>query len=131
MDWSDEYFRSFGGWCPFEPNAMECDEHLCFSWTYSCGDGECIEWTTRMAFQRFVQAENDCSNKRNLNYMCEVSPHQPAWTLESGLCWPDKDYDDPRYPPWNMIHASSLTDKEKCCESLERNVDNGFDPQDE
>ena len=67
-----------------------------------------------MAFQRLAKEKNDCFNKRNLNYMCEVSPQQPAWTLESGLCWPDKDYDDPRYPPWNMINASKLSKDEKC-----------------
>ncbi|CAF3701968.1 unnamed protein product [Rotaria sp. Silwood1] len=113
MDWSDEYFLNSGTSCPFEPNAIECDEHLCFSNMYSCGDGECIEWITRMAFQRFVKANNDCFSKRNLNYMCEVSLHRPAWTLENGLCWPDKDYDDPRYPPWDMIHVSKLSDDAK------------------
>jgi hypothetical protein len=62
-----------------------------------------------MAFQRLVKAGKDCFNKRNLNYMCEVGSHQLAWTLESGLCWPDKGYDDPRYPPWNMINTSKLS----------------------
>jgi hypothetical protein len=46
--------------------------------------------------------------------MCEVSSHQPAWTKESGLCSADKDYDDPRYPSWNIIHESNLTKNEKC-----------------
>jgi hypothetical protein len=114
MDWSDEYFVDLGEWCPFGPNIMECDEHLCVSTLYSCGDGECIEWRTRIAFQRLSPAEKDCFNKRNLNYMCEVSPHQRAWTLDSGLCWPDKDYDDPRYSRWDMINTSNLTDEEKC-----------------
>ena len=61
--------------------------------------------------------------------MCEFSPHQPAWTLESGLCLPDRDYDDPRYPAWNIMNASELTDGDKCLylfrcilsENLERN----------
>ena len=67
-----------------------------------------------MAFQRKLESGKDCFNKRNLNHMCEVSPHQSAWTLESGLCWPDEDYDDPRYPPWHMMNESRLTDGEKC-----------------
>jgi hypothetical protein len=114
MDWTDEYYQHDGKLCPFEPNAMECDEHLCFSQMYSYGDGQCVYWETRVAFERLIKVDNDCFNKRNLNYMCEVSPHQPAWTLESGLCWPDKDFDDPRYPPWNKINASNLIDEEKC-----------------
>jgi hypothetical protein len=109
MDWSDEYLLSFGDGCPFKSSAMKCDEHLCISGLYSCGDGQCVEWQTRMAFQRIANAEDDCFNKRNLNYMCELSPHKPAWTLESGLCWPDKDYDDPR---WNMTNALVLFDNE-------------------
>ena len=114
MDWSDEYFSSFGHTCPFEPNAIECDEHVCTTSMYSCGDGQCVRWDTRMAFHRFSKPHNDCFNKRNLNYMCEVSPHRRAWTLQSGLCWPDENYDDPRYPPWNVINASQLSDDEKC-----------------
>jgi hypothetical protein len=67
-----------------------------------------------MAFQRLVEAGNDCFSKRNLNYMCEISRSQSAWTLENGLCWPDKDYDDLRYPQWNIINLSNLTNQEKC-----------------
>ncbi|CAF4506068.1 unnamed protein product [Rotaria socialis] len=98
MDWSDEYYSEHEQTCPFYPKAMECDEHLCVSYMYSCGDGECVYWETRVAFQRVVEAREDCFNKRNLNYMCAVSPRRSAWTLESGLCCPDKDYDDLRYP---------------------------------
>ena len=127
MDWSDEYFLDYGDTCPFEPNAMKCDEHLCYSWCYSCGDGECVPWATRMAFQRLQKAADDCFNKRNLNHMCEVSPHRPAWTLESGLCWPDKGYNDPRYPPWNMINALNLTNDEKCKYLFRCGLSKGFE----
>ncbi|CAF3252140.1 unnamed protein product [Rotaria socialis] len=81
---------------------------------YSCGDGQCVPWEVRMAFQRIVPALNDCFNKRNLNYMCEVSPHRHSWTMESGLCAPDTNYDDLRYPSWDKMNASMLTDDEKC-----------------
>ncbi|CAF4374171.1 unnamed protein product [Rotaria socialis] len=114
MDWSDEYFSDGGDSCQFHPNAIECDEHTCSRMWYSCGDGQCVQWSSRMDFNRFESAKNDCFTKRNRNYMCEASSNPPAWTLESGLCWPDKDYDDPRYPPWNLIIASNLTNKEKC-----------------
>lgn len=93
---------------------MECDEHLCRVHMFSCGDGQCIRWESRLAFQRAWKAEGDCFSKRNLNYMCEVSPHRSAWTMKNGLCWPDGEYDDPRYPPWSMIHFSALTNMEKC-----------------
>ena len=114
VDWEDEYYDESGEWCSFEPNSMECDEHICRRDMYSCGDGQCVSWPTRVAFQRFIRADKDCFNKRNLNYMCEASPHQRAWTLESGLCWPEEGYDDPRYPSWDMMNSSNLTDGEKC-----------------
>ncbi|CAF4111219.1 unnamed protein product [Adineta steineri] len=114
MDWSDEYFINFGHDCSFNPGAMECDEHSCLAHLYSCGDGECVRWETRMAFQRYAEAEKDCYTKRNLNFMCEFSPHRSAWTLESGLCLPDEGYDDPRYLAWDMMNESELTDDEKC-----------------
>ena len=41
----------------FTPNAMDCDEHVCSRNSYSCGDGQCVEWITRMAFQRFVNSK--------------------------------------------------------------------------
>ncbi|CAF1557947.1 unnamed protein product [Rotaria magnacalcarata] len=114
MDWSDEYFGGFGSSCPFEPKAMTCDEHLCHLDYYSCGDGECVDWLARMAFQRMAKPANDCFNKRNLNYMCEASVNNTAWTQEDGLCNPDRGYNDSRYPPWNSIHLTNLTDDEKC-----------------
>ena len=114
MDWSDESFRNNGEMCPFDTNAMNCDEHLCNRDWYSCGDGQCIEWYVRTAFQRHLKTNQECFNKRHLNYMCEASPHWRAWTTENGLCWPDKGYDDPRYPPWNMSNISNLTANEKC-----------------
>ncbi|CAF4239799.1 unnamed protein product [Rotaria sp. Silwood2] len=85
MDWSDEYNIDLGQSCSFQAKPIECDEHLCHSNTYSCGDGQCIEWFTRLVFQREVSPGKDCYNKRNLNYMCEASQDQPSWTLEDGL----------------------------------------------
>ena len=114
MDWSDELFRELGESCSFQSAAMECDEHLCLPDMYACGDGQCVDWVARMAFQRSLPLSDDCYNKRNLNYMCEVSPRRLAWTLEGGLCWPDKDYDDRRYPSWNLLNSSQLTDDEIC-----------------
>ncbi|CAF3939934.1 unnamed protein product [Rotaria magnacalcarata] len=75
---TDEYFVDRGTTCPFQANAMECDENLCSNGLYSCGDGQCIAWETRMAFQRLGKAQKDCFNKRNINYMCELSQHRPT-----------------------------------------------------
>jgi hypothetical protein len=91
MDWSDEMYYDSKQWCSLNPNEMLCDEHICHREDYSCGDGQCVFWDIRMAFQHIKSAkDDDCFNKRNLNYMCEVSSHRRAWTLESGLCWPDE-----------------------------------------
>lgn len=110
MDWTDEYFYNYGKDCPFQAKPIECDEHLCAIKMYSCGDGECIRWESRMAFQRLSNV-NYCFTKRNLNYMCEISQSPSAWTLENGLCWPDKGYDDLRYSQWNI---TDLSNEEKC-----------------
>ena len=113
MDWSDEIFFETGKSCSVAPDSFACDEHLCSPDMYSCGDGQCILWSSRMAFQRFFPISDDCFSKRNLNYMCEASPHRSTWTLQSGLCWPDRGYDDPRYLAWNMSNSSQLTDADK------------------
>ena len=126
MDWSDEYLNH-GASCPFEPNAIKCDEYVCADKYYSCGDGECVHWRTRMAFQRFAIPEKDCFNKRNINHMCEVSLDRAAWTLESGLCLPDKDYDDSRYPPWNIINTTNLNNYDKCQYLLRCLLSKGFE----
>ncbi|CAF1423463.1 unnamed protein product, partial [Adineta steineri] len=114
MDWTDEYLINNGEHCPFTANTIECDEHLCPTQFYSCGDGECVRWEVRMAFRQYMPIENHCFSKRNLNYMCEVSYHKRAWTLENGMCWPDEDYNDHRYPAWNLINISNLTEQAKC-----------------
>jgi hypothetical protein len=117
MDWTDEIMvdNYHADECIFEPNPIHCDEHICRRESYSCGDGQCIHWFFRMAFQRSLPSMYDgCFNKRHVNYMCEITPNRRAWTGESGLCWPDEGYNDTRYPPWEMINSSKLSDKEKC-----------------
>ncbi|CAF4065171.1 unnamed protein product [Rotaria sordida] len=91
MDWSDEYNIDLGESCYFQAKSIECDEHLCHQNTYSCGDGQCIEWFARLASQ-----------------------NQPSWTLKDGLCSPEKGYDDSRYPSLNMLNSAKLTSDEIC-----------------
>lgn len=127
MDWSDELFLDNGEICPFYAASLYCDEHLCPSIMYSCGDGQCIEWSDRMVFQRFYPILDGCFNKRNLNYMCEASPNRPTWTLESGLCWPDRGYDDPQYLPWTRVNFSQLASDETCQYLFRCSLSNGFE----
>ncbi|CAF0722474.1 unnamed protein product [Adineta steineri] len=127
MDWSDEVFREQGETCPFDADSFKCDEHLCPYTMYSCGDGQCVLWTSRMAFQRFAETSDNCLSGRNINYMCEANPYRSAWTLESGLCSVDEGYDDPRYLPWNMIDSSRLTENEKCQYLFRCTLSDGFE----
>ncbi len=128
MDWSDELNQGSGESCSFTPNTMECDEHICPQNEFSCGDGQCIDRMTRMAFQRFVPAQDDCFNKRNLNHMCEVSPHRRAWTLPNGLCWPDEGDKNFQFFPSNAIAWSNLTDIDKCRYLLRCFLSDGLSP---
>ncbi|CAF0860654.1 unnamed protein product [Adineta steineri] len=115
MDWTDELaFDNYNGdSCLFEPNPMNCDDHICLKDYFSCGNGQCIYWLLRIAIGlTYSDISPDCYNKRHLNYMCEVSIPTRAWTLESGLCWIDRPYNDSRYPPWNIINSSRLSNDE-------------------
>ncbi|CAF0897048.1 unnamed protein product [Adineta steineri] len=119
MDRTDELFSDNEEICVFKLDEMACAERLCQRDYYSCGDGQCVPWETRMAFQRLHQARDDCFNKRNLNFMCEVSPHRRSWTLESGLCSADESFDDYRYPRWSNTQSSKLS-KNQICDYLFR-----------
>ncbi|UJR07518.1 hypothetical protein I4U23_011807 [Adineta vaga] len=127
MDWSDELRDDFSKSCSFSSNAMECDEHICPRQSFSCGDGQCIDWITRMSFPAIILPENNCFNKRNLNHMCEINPHQPTWTLSNGLCIPDKDYDDFLFPSWNRINSSDLNNDEICTYLLRCALSDGLE----
>ncbi|CAF3593783.1 unnamed protein product [Rotaria sp. Silwood1] len=113
MDWSDEVLRA-SDMCFYTPDAIDCDEHVCLRQEYSCGDGQCISWNDRIPFQRSLPRSTDCFNKRNLNYMCELSLRQRTWTLANGLCWPDENYDDPLYSPWHIINSTSKVSNQEC-----------------
>ncbi|CAF1660581.1 unnamed protein product, partial [Rotaria sp. Silwood1] len=113
MDWSDELKRD-SDICYYTPNIMNCDEHVCSRQEYSCGDGQCILWYDRIPFQRWFTKVTDCFNKRNLNFMCELSLHRRTWTLANGLCWPDENYDDPLNSPWHIINSTSSVSNQEC-----------------
>ena len=127
MDWSDELLLDDGKSCPYQSNSIMCDEHLCNRADYSCGDGQCIHWQNRMAFRWLDKTPEHCFNKRNINYMCEVSRNPISWTLANGLCWPDIGYDDVRYPPWHMIDRFNMTNEQKCDYLFRCTLSNGFE----
>ncbi|CAF3944740.1 unnamed protein product [Rotaria magnacalcarata] len=127
MDQSDELYRDDGEYCHSSHDAMACDEHICRPNTYSCGDGQCIFWHTRMPFNRLDPIEDDCVNKRNINYMCEVSRTRFLWTLPNGLCWPDANYDDKRYPVWSNTYSTNISWMVQCTYLIKCLLSNGFE----
>ncbi|CAM4765064.1 unnamed protein product [Rotaria magnacalcarata] len=127
MDQSDELYRDDGEYCHSSHDAMTCDEHICRPNTYSCGDGQCIFWHTRMPFNRLDPIEDDCVNKRNINYMCEVSRTRFLWTLPNGLCWPDANYDDKRYPVWSNTYSTNISWMVQCTYLIKCLLSNGFE----
>lgn len=112
MDWTDEKLENtLDDMCAYNfSSSNECDEHLCSRHFWSCGDGECIPWQSRLAFQTLLPEKKHCYNLRNLNYMCEVSLTYRLWTLSTGKCTNAIAYDDP-FQNWSK---SNLSDDDKC-----------------
>ena len=112
MDWSDEIFiDKIGVSCFQRATTIDCDEHICPYFLWSCGDGQCIYWRYAVLFEDVLFIGIGCNNLRHINYMCELSLASRGWTLPNGLCWIFSDrYDDPQLSMNNM----SLTNGEKC-----------------
>ena len=110
MDWSDEK-RRHDVYCPTRPMFIECDEHLCRSDQWSCGDGQCIRIYSRHVYQTFYPDLLHCLSMREFNHMCETSIALSIklWTQPNGLCWwgPAK-YSDP------SLNVKNLTNDQKC-----------------
>jgi hypothetical protein len=91
MDWSDEKYdhRSDynGRSCVFHSN-FDCDERLCLSDTYSCGDGQCLLEKSR--FSMDSKTSGYCLSLRDINYMCELGFSYDIvwWTIKNGYCSP-------------------------------------------
>lgn len=70
MDWSDEqeldeiYKRYYD--CS-RKSTYECDDRLCRKDQFSCGNGECVPWSSVLIDDR------GCENSRHIAYTCEVS----------------------------------------------------------
>ncbi|CAF4442108.1 unnamed protein product, partial [Adineta steineri] len=65
----------------------------------------------------------DCSNFRNLNYICETSRSVPAWTLPNGMCEFNRNYDDPRFDGT----IANMSSAEMCVYLLKCGLTNGFE----
>ena len=109
MDWSDEtnYIDSSPD-CSLKVNNMECDEHICRSNEWSCGDGQCIRINFRVPTDK-DHYNYRCSNFRESQYMCEFNENQPMWTeyLHYGACWYVNTF-------YSEINYSDLKRHEKC-----------------
>jgi hypothetical protein len=111
MDWSDEKMRYTNGIdCPFQALSYDCDEHICERDTWSCGDGQCLRWTTRLPFQTIYPQSDDCISKRNLNHICELSMKHRLWTLPNGMCSIYAGSDDSSL---DMVNPK-LSDDDRC-----------------
>ncbi|UJR08503.1 hypothetical protein I4U23_012769 [Adineta vaga] len=64
LDGSDEQSKLNEQICYRFP-VIDCEEHICTPGTFSCGDGQCIEWIDR--FQSLYK----CTNWNDAFYMCE------------------------------------------------------------
>ncbi|CAF1118587.1 unnamed protein product [Adineta steineri] len=119
MDWSDEtHYMDFSIRCPFISNTIECDDHMCLSNEWSCGDGQCIVSSFHFPFQPIVDGAG-CYNFRESNYMCETNVYVPMWTDDySGSCWDNEFYLKDRY--------STLSRYEKCIYLIRCALTNGF-----
>ena len=89
LDWSDEILFKNDDDCSLESVSSECDDHLCPSNHWSCGDGQCIE--DRLRFQR-LSMDVTCHSGRDQYFLCETHLSFRQWTLLNGRCLRDDQY---------------------------------------
>ena len=82
MDSSDEQevasiFDIFNR-CP-KKSVWQCDERLCRKDQFSCGDGQCVHWSS------LLHLRNGCENFRHVAYRCEIV--DLLVTMPAGDCW--------------------------------------------
>ena len=83
LDWSDEMPFKDSKNCPRQSVTTECDDHLCPSIEWSCGDGQCIG--DRLNFQKSAIGFT-CLSGRDQYSICETHLTQMQWTMPDGRC---------------------------------------------
>ena len=106
---------------------MDCDEHLCLTNQWSCGDGQCILLLYRFPFSP-VGIGSGCHNLQESRHMCENYGDAPMWTeypIKSddqarlfGSCWVALFYGEKNY--------NSLTLDENCVYLIRCALTNGL-----
>ena len=84
LDWSDEMLYGNALGCPYESVNTRCDDHLCPSNQWSCGDGQCI--LDRLAFQEST-INSECISRRDQYFICETHFTNVQWTMPNGRCY--------------------------------------------
>jgi hypothetical protein len=101
LDWSDEMMFKESKECPLESVSTECDDHLCPSDEWSCGDGQCI----RDRLNSLKEASpSTCQSGRDQYFICETHAGDVQWTTPNGRCFLAND--DPRYEESALVDLS-------------------------
>jgi hypothetical protein len=122
-DHTDERKRSFdNALCPNTPPSIDCDDHVCISELFSCGDGQCITEDDRYIFQTKYERLYGCESWREYNHVCELSAEHSLWTKANGMCT-SVHYDDPIYD-WDRNEAN-MSAYAKCIYLIRCALSNG------
>ena len=89
LDWSDEMSFKDHRQCPTESVTTKCDDRICLSSQWSCGDGQCIE--DRLAFQKSA-VDLSCDSRRDQYFVCETHWSDIQWTMPNGRCFRGRGY---------------------------------------
>jgi hypothetical protein len=92
MDLTDEKGLFNNTKCSFEQVSLECDERICHSNEWSCGDGQCIN--NRLSFLDLTSPSLECNSRRDQYHMCEQHSRDRLWTLPNGKCYSNNDYEE-------------------------------------
>ena len=103
LDWSDEMNVKSSEDCASEGVSEQCDDHMCLSKQWPCGDGQCI--VDRFAFQRSTE-EKTCINRRDQSFLCETHASIVMWTMSNGRCNRNETY--------KALTKIILTEEERC-----------------
>ncbi|CAF1972195.1 unnamed protein product [Rotaria magnacalcarata] len=92
LDWSDEIQFKNDRECTFQLVNAQCDDRICPSYQYSCGDGQCLE--DRFDFQK-RRGALECLSRREQYFICETHFSFSRWTIPNGRCVGGERYEEP------------------------------------